>query len=1266
MITKNVIWFTGLAISALCCLAAVPCHASDATDRGWKALLENNDAEAIAAFTEATQENSKDARAYLGLSYAYDLRVDDVNSWAAFAKALDAVDDPYPLIYAAQFTRKFSSNIDNPESGVLNLLNNIVDEPDATGVLQAMAYEMLAGIEQRAGRVSNARELYAKNGAIEHWRMIGPFHNISGCGHDFAYPPELTDDPKAVYEGSDGQKVWWFAPEHGRIDGWIDFARHFPTVSGVYYAQVYVYAESSQRCQLRLGTSGAYKLFLNNQLVSESVNEHNNDLDTYITNVTLANGWNRLLVKCDNSKLDRCNFLLRITDSSGKPLKLNTSINPQDFTKQDAQPEGVTNPFLAYFTDQLAKHPDHLENAFLLVEAHLRNDEVDSAEVVIKRVLKQSPNSIAAMMLALEAYQRTSRSDDVISTIEQITSLRPNLPLSLTYAYLRAISTEQLDSASQILEKIKTILPGTMDYYDAAISLAQSKSEMGKVVELQAEAFKTHPASISYATAAARMAARSERGYDAALEVVATHLQHNYSESGLLLKASLLEDGKRFEEWEKTYSQLFELSPAGPGYYSRKAESYASRKRWTDALTSIELAFKDAPTVTWMLYRAGVFKRTLKDTAGAIDYFQRALDCEPANFDAREALRELKGKPTPFSFMAQNNVDSLIRNAPGSSDYPEEDAVVLLNDVKRVVYDGSRCEMQYEYLVRVLTTQGIDRYKELYLPGGGSSSLIVEKAVVYKANGREIPADRDGGYAVFKSIEPGDFVYMRTRVQSSVRGALSGHFTDEFWVDDYVPVKLARYSLLMADNKNFTWTFLNGEANYTTTPTPQGELHVWSVVDAAPIEHEEDMPGYEIVARGLRLSSIPRWSEIVNWYYDIARTKTRTSLDVREKMDELFPPGSETTDSAIIAGVYKYITTDIRYSNVPFRQSGIVPQDARDVLVTRIGDCKDVATLCISMLAERNINAYHVLVSTNTSPLSRDPLPSVAFDHAIVMVELPGKNLFLDLTADNVPVGSVPFADQGAFALLIRRGESAPFRLSKEFFTPNNIIVNAEITLRSDLSASITQHYVHTGARTQFYRGAWKGAKKSDLERWLKEGLSSDFPDITLVDYSISNLDSLLPTVEYTLTYEVPNFTMEASDLLIVRLPWYAPFEPAPALSYAKREYPCEFVNYIDTITETLSINLPEGYQPHGAVDQSTFNNPVSNVTHTMKTRGNRMTFTRTATYRSSVVSTTDYESYKSYYNNVARSDRQSLLLVPIGTVIKPPSKSTRKLKQKS
>ena len=49
-------------------------------------------------------------------------------------------------------------------------------------------------------------------------------------------------------------------------------------------------------------------------------------------------------------------------------------------------------------------------------------------------------------------------------------------------------------------------------------------------------------------------------------------------------------------------------------------------------------------------------------------------------------------------------------------------------------------------------------------------------------------------------------------------------------------------------------------------------------------------------------------------------------------------------------------------------------------------------------------------------------LPAIAFNHAIVGIEMENGPIYMDLTAKNYPLFSVPQNDKNAFALNIKNG----------------------------------------------------------------------------------------------------------------------------------------------------------------------------------------------------------------------------------------------------
>lgn len=1228
-------------------------HATSVED-GWKALAANQDERAKEYFLKALSSDPNNLRALIGMAYTHEMMQQDTIAWQYYQKALSTAPDANPYIYASILSRRFQININNPNSGISKTLRLPIDKPDSLGILTAMAWEQLGGMAEAKGQIKEAIRLYSNIDAVTKWRLIGPFENISASGFDRRFSPEQYDSPDTVLQGTSGGLIRWFEPAVYRNDHWVDIARYFPSIRGMFFATTYVYSPVEQRVHARLGTSGSFKLFINDSVVHESFDEYNNDLDTYISEVTLHQGWNRVLIKVGSSELNRCNFLFRVTDMHGKSVKgLEYSTEKQQYTIAKNSAVRLPNVYTKYFQEQVAAAPSNLENHLLLAECFLRNDHVSDAERVLREATIRFPNCIPLLLLKLDAYSRGSKRDEYVSTMELISSLRPDIPTSLSYTFQTALAADRVEDATVALENIERTMPKTQLYFDCALDLARKRDRIQEITTLTIEAFQYYPQRADYAAANAGIALQSEGRHNAAIRIVQRHLDAIYSEQGLLMMANILRDAGRIEDWQKIFDKLYEYQPAAPGYYVAQSEVFASRKDFGKSLEYVKKALEISPGVSGLWVRAGSLYRTTYDKDGAISCYKRAIEFDPANFDARDLLRDVTGQLSPLSEMPSTNIDSLIAAAPPSSNYQDVPAVYLLDESRRIVYDGSRCEVFRDIVLRIESVEGIDDLKEFNVPYSGLGDLTIDKAVVRKPNGKEIPADRSGGYLVFKGLEVGDIILVKSKVRESMSGRMAKHFWDNFSFNSSYPVRLARLSILTRANEPLSWNVRNNGPSPLEKETPFGKLWVWEAKDQPAIEPEEGMPSYSEVVKNVSVTSMTGWWEIADWYYDIARTKSRSSYEISEVMDSLFPRTKSYTESQIMEGVYNYITKHIRYSNVPFRQSGIVPQKARDVLVTRIGDCKDVASLCIAMLNERNISAYHVLVQTNTAGIYTQPLPSIPFDHCIVYAVIDGKDRFADLTAAHVPMGSLPFGDVDAFALIIRQGSRAPLRLLRQNLIPSNAITSTKIILNPDASARITQEFQNSGSLTQLYRSAWADKPRKELERNLNESLSEDFSDITLESFDIQHLNDLDPTISYTLQYTVPNYVTEAGDFLIMRLPWIGDFKPNAALSYDKRNYPYEYNRLQDTITETISITIPSGYIASNLAKPLLKSTKHLHYELSSDVEGNVITLRRVSSFKSDFITPEDYPVFKATYNEIVRADRQALLLMPKGTVVK-------------
>src|SRR5262249_10529073 len=115
----------------------------------------------------------------------------------------------------------------------------------------------------------------------------------------------------------------------------------------------------------------------------------------------------------------------------------------------------------------------------------------------------------------------------------------------------------------------------------------------------------------------------------------------------------------------------------------------------------------------------------------------------------------------------------------------------------------------------------------------------------------------------------------------------------------------------------------------------------------------------------------------------------------------------------------------IRYTGVELAEAALVPAAPAEVLLRKYGDCKDKSTLLVAMLRAAGLKANLALLAADGgTDVARD-LPGLdGFNHAIVYVDSTPP-LWIDATAADYRIGTLPPDDQGRLALIARHGSAA-------------------------------------------------------------------------------------------------------------------------------------------------------------------------------------------------------------------------------------------------
>jgi len=1238
----------------VCCTVHVLANDNDILQQAWKEIESTNYTKAEELLKKATLSNETSLRGHLGLMYLYSFQRRYAEGEKSFESVLEKASNPYPYFYAGIYNN-FSHSLNLEDNSFERLLSKMANDEAAPGSLRASSAELFALLITKKGELNIAKEYFEKVGAIDTWKLIGPFDNAGGSGYDKKYAPETEFNPGAKYLALNGIEAEWFVPPATRRDHWVDFTRYFPYYEAAFYAVSFVHSEQEKNAQVRVGTSGAMKTWFNDNLIITEPEETNNGADTYIAPVQLKKGWNKIMVKVCNSDLGRVNFLARITNEKGVPLAgLKYSTDKQEYTPETKDPlPMLQNEFQEFLKKYVDNNPEHVEHILLLADSYLRNEQSEKAELVLREAINKSPKSPLLLEAMIEVYSRNKKYDEISTTLETIATVDSTIPTAIEYHFREYIKNDQFDRADYLLEIVKQQSPESERYYEYAIDLALARKS-DQLLPLMKDAFARFPNSLRFATMQAIYISQTQNDTEGAIAIFNRLLKKSYTADLLMLLSNQqLKNAKTLDNWLETYGKLIELEPASPGFYSLIAAQYSKREMFDKAIEQLQKALEFCPKCGRLYEQIGEAYRNMQNKEKALENYKKALKLYPFDFENRTVIRDMEGKKPLFNVIPTYNTDSIIKAAPPKSAYPNDAVVILLDDKVSIVHPEGGSEVTSSFLVKVLNKQGIDSYKELQLSG------YIEKAIVIKPNGTQVKADVSGGEVVFKTLEENDIVFVKWKNQYIEGGYFLHHYYETNFFETSHPVLIARFAVVAPNDYKMTIKTQLMPNEPQKTSTELGTMYSWVLTNLPAVKTEAEMPEWEEVGKWVKISSVPSWKDLADWYGEITRSKLKTSYEIKEKTAELLGTG-QLSDDEKIKKIYEFITSKIRYSSVPFRQNGWVPQKARDVLITQIGDCKDVATLGIAMLGEAGIKADYVLVNTDVKAFDIQ-LPTPNFDHCIASVETKKGRKYLDFTAHHFAVSSIPSNDLDVMCLQIGSNNvSGLFSLDRNNFDRTDRTVNSTVKVTDDMKLSIYQQSSFTGSMAASYRSAFYEQGYDEVKKMVVEYFGSTFPSLEVDTVWIDNMEERDKLFTEHVRYSVPNFISEMGSYKMLQVPWVYALEPDESVSYKERKFPLEYDYLTDNTHEKIAITLPPNTEPMELIPVTTFTSPIADYECKRTFAKGVLTLERSYKIKKRKASIEQYQEVKDFINNVVREDDKRILLGAAKPAVVPGKKGKK------
>jgi len=482
----------------------------------------------------------------------------------------------------------------------------------------------------------------------------------------------------------------------------------------------------------------------------------------------------------------------------------------------------------------------------------------------------------------------------------------------------------------------------------------------------------------------------------------------------------------------------------------------------------------------------------------------------------------------------------------------------------------------------------------------------------------------------FPNLAPGDVVELRWRVDDvSFRNVFADYFGELQLAQAEVPRARFRYVLRAPASRRFffhTAAPSGGAAlRHEVSTDGDSQVHTFAGDDVPAMPPEERAPGRTERGSYVHVSTYERWADVGAWWWGLVRDQLVADDRLRAEVRRI--TAGLSTEREKVRAIYGWVLAHTRYVALEFGIHGYKPYAVPQVCTRGFGDCKDKASVIVTMLREAGIEANLVLIRTrDQGVVDAEPASLAIFNHAIAYV--PSLDMFLDGTAQNSGMDELPGGDQGAVALIVDPRNGARF-VTTPVYTPdrNTTRVEADVTVLPDGAAEFRVQ--------QTMRGPNAGGVRSQLEapatrvERVEDDLRDRWAGIRVTAVRTGDLTDVEAPAAFSYDARVPHIgTRQGANLL---LHGAAPMDLTRRFAARSARRYDLVVGTPHTLDETRRITLPPGASVVDTPAATRLDAPFGRFEYTVEAAGSTLTAHRTLVITRDRVSPADYPAFRAF-----------------------------------
>ncbi len=611
---------------------------------------------------------------------------------------------------------------------------------------------------------------------------------------------------------------------------------------------------------------------------------------------------------------------------------------------------------------------------------------------------------------------------------------------------------------------------------------------------------------------------------------------------------------------------------------------------------------------------------------------------------------------------AGDDVKTLLQSAPPSSDYPNAGYINLIDEAWYTVREDGSWVSRIRLTQKICNDRGRSAANVHIAYNSAFEKIRIIRARTIKKDGAVVdvkPSDIQevtpySGYAMYSSVKAkvlimpaveDDCIIDYEYEVSGKHTIMPPYFWNGWYFQSGEPSVLSRFTLHMPSAKGFGSQAYNTDIKPVVTTSKDGKTktYVWEGRNFPELESEPHMPPRSEVCPWFEVSSVTAWDDVAAWYWKLTEPQMKTTPEMEQKVADL-TKGSQTDEEKAKA-IYYWVEDNIRYVGLEFGASAYEPHSAKDVFANKYGDCKDQATLMVTMLRQAGIKAYPVLLAVSYRGALNRRLPSPGqFDHCIALAEIAGRRYWLDSTVEVCAFGDLPDADRGRDVFVIRDGKGEFVQTPSYDAETNRVAQSVKVDLNADGGISASAEWTTTGAPDQASRATYKYLKPSRYKESFEAAVAGIAPDAKLGQFTVSDYSDRDANMKVTFDFTAGKWANRTGKFLIFKP--HINQNPGGKTPFSKSDRKHDmWFSGVSSNKSVMTVSLPYGFTVEELPADQSFKSDFASYERKSLLDGRTLTITDIVLRNDAIVPVSRYAEVRKFYEDIIQAQNQLVIL---------------------